>query len=199
MMKTKSTILVALLVALALMTGCSTLKGANNAIVQTLASPQAANYTMDVTVLAVSYKKLQPLLTQAETDLNANLSQFTPDQQAQLKAVQQNVDATMNQVHDMISGKGGVAVVTIDLATIQSVYDSARVSYLQARAIIEANYSKLPPKAQIDLKTLDYLAQNMDSSLQKLYASPAGANVTAILNNVLNITATIATIAAAGS
>lgn len=179
--------------------GCSAINTAAGNVNSALGSTAGVNYTVDATILAVSYKKLDPLLVQAKADVEANMGKFSPKDQAQLTAIIAEIQGTMDQIHSMVSGKDSAGQIVVKLTTIQSIYESAKTAYLQARTIISANYSKLPSKAQTDLSALDALSTQMDASLQQLYQAPKNANVTALLNNILNISATIATIAQAGA
>ena len=194
----KKTLLVLGLVCMALLSGCSTLKNATGSVASALSSPQAGNYTIDVAVLAVSYKKFEPLFEQAKKDVQANMTKLSPNDQAQLQSAISDIQGTLDQVQSMTNGHSNATQIMVSLASLQSIYNSTKDSYLQARAVIARNYSKFPNQAQIDLKALDYLSQQMDRSWQQLSSSAAGTNATAILNNLLTISASVATIVSAG-
>lgn len=185
----KTLIIVALAATLSALTGCAALNS------QT--AQQATQYTLNVAQLTSTITIVDPQIAQAEAALAKDKSTFTPAEWQQLQQAKVSIDAARASVNSIVAGASGAQTV-VSLGTLDVVYTNAKAAYEEAKPIIVAHESKLPPAQVVEFKNLD---QNMKVLAAQYAAVQAGqvqgANVTLMISNALKIAAAGAQIAVA--
>lgn len=157
----------------------------------------AFQYTVAATSLLSTYLQVEPMLIQAQNQIQANLSNFTPTQQVQLQQIGTNLTSLQQRVLNMLTGTGTTGTILLSFGELQLIYAEAQGDYLNAKAIIAPNLSKLPAGTQSELKALDALATQLNNEMTTVNtANVNGVNVTALLEGALTMAGTGASIAA---
>lgn len=172
------------------LTGCASF---NNAF-SSPGATQAMNYTINASLVETSLTEVVPLLKQAKVDINNNMNTFTPANQVVIQSGMRNIQSVVDRAQSIVNGKSSATNVVIKLSQIQRMYASAKASYLQLRPIIANKMASYPAKTQYDLKTLDSVAKQLNTSMTKLQSNPSSQQAQQVVQNLLTLSASIATI-----
>lgn len=172
------------------LTGCASF---NNAF-SSPGATQAMNYTINASLVETSLTEVVPLLKQAKVDINNNMNTFTPANQVVIQSGMRNIQSVVDRAQSIVNGKSSATNVVIKLSQIQRMYASAKASYLQLRPIIANKMASYPAKTQYDLKTLDSVAKQLNTSMTKLQTNPSSQQAQQVVQNLLTLSASIATI-----
>lgn len=178
------------IVSIGSLTGCASV----NKALSSPAGQQAMNYTINASVVQTSLVEVVPLLKQAKIDVDNHMSTFSPSNKVVIQSGIQNIQSVVSRAQSIIGGKSSATNVVIKLSQIEYMYSSAKVSYMQLRPIIAKKMSKFPAKTQYDLKTLDSVAQRLNSSMKQLHANPSAQKAQNVVQNLLTLSASIATV-----
>lgn len=178
------------IVSIGSLTGCASVNKA-------LSSPtgqQAMNYTINASIVQTSLVEIVPLLKQAKIDVDKQMSSFTPANRVIVQSGISNIQSVVNRAQSIVGGKSSATNVVIKLSQIEYMYSSAKASYLQLRPILANKIASYPAKTQYDLKTVDAVAKRLNNSMKQLHSSPSAQNAQNAVQNLLTLSASIATI-----
>lgn len=199
-----STVLMAGIIALA---GCATTSSTGVTSVSAPTASQVVNtgigaitYTADATTLMSTYLQFAPAYEQAQQSIQTNMKYFTPTNQKTLTQISANLTALQNKVIDALTRTGSTGSILLNFGQMQLIYAEAKGDYLNAKAIITPVYSKLPAGTQLQLKTLNSLATQLNDQMTVLdSANVNGYNVTSLLEGMLTLAGTAAQLANTGA
>lgn len=185
----KKHLFLAVAFSLALLSGCAGMT--------TQTGTQAANYTINVGLLANEISIVDPEIAQAESLVKAHKGEFSATEWASLKEADGYIQKARDTVHEIVSSSSGAQAV-ISLAQLQTVYSNAKAAYLTAKPIIKAHDAALTPLQRQQLATLDQNAQALNNDYNAVLAGRVnGVNVTQMLQNALTLAVLGAKIAVA--
>jgi uncharacterized lipoprotein YmbA len=159
--------------------------------------PQVLNYTLNVTNAVTAVIQARPEITQAEMVIYQNKKLFTPTQWNELLYLQSNINNTLNTALSMASGAQNPATIVINLTQLQSLYNSARLSYIDAKAIIAPKMSSFTPQEQMALQQLNSNMTALNSGIQALAHVVPGVNVNQVFATALAVASSAARLALA--
>lgn len=181
----KRTILALALAAGISLTGCAT------------TSPQALNYTLNATNAVTAVLEARPEISNAEAVIYQNKQLFTHTQWNELLYLQSNINTTLNTALSIASGAQNPATVVVNLSQLQSLYTSARMSYLGAKAIIAPKLSSFTPQEQMALQQLNSNMTALNNGVQALSHVVPGVNVNQVFATALAVASSAARLALA--